>query len=115
MDQEEMLALCAGMEGAQEAHPFGPYPICFRAGGRIFAQVYPDKVTLRCDHAMAEQWRAEYPGVVVRGYHCPPAQAPYFNTIPLAGVEDRLLCEMANHAHPTVLFGALKKAPKWRA
>jgi hypothetical protein len=85
MDMEEMLALCAGMEGAQEAHPFGPYPICFRAGGRIFAQVYPDKVTLRCDRAMGERWRAERPGVVARGYHCPPAQAPYFVTVPLEG------------------------------
>ncbi len=31
----------------------------------------------------ADFYRRMYPGVVVRGYHCPPVQQPYWNTIEL--------------------------------
>ena len=56
-----------------------------------------------------EFYRQLYPGVVVRGYHCPPVQQPYFNTFPLDGqVPDDMIAEMIEHSYQTVV-GKLPK------
>ena len=50
-----------------------------------------------------------FPRVIVRGYHCPPVQQPYFNTLPLDGrVPDDLILEMIEHSYATVV-GKLPK------
>ena len=81
--------------------------------GRIFAQVFvlkgKDTVTLNCERMTGEFYRQLYPGVVVRGYHCPPVQQPYFNTFPLDGkVPDDMIAEMIEHSYQTVV-GKLPK------
>ena len=60
-----------------------------------------------------EFYRHLYPGAVVRDYHCPPVQQPYFNTVSLDGtVPDEVLLEMIEHSY-TVVTGKLPK--KYRA
>ena len=81
--------------------------------GRIFAQLFllrgEPKVTLNCDMMMGDLYRSIYPGKVTRGYHCPPIQQPYFNTVTLDGsVPDDVLIEMIEHAF-TVVVGKLPK------
>lgn len=107
MDMMQLTALCASLSDAEECFPFGPLPVCYKAGPkrRLFAQVYPDKVTLRCTRLMGEVWRAEHPEFLSRGYHCPPRQAPYFITAALEQTPNALLYEMLEHAHDCVLFG----------
>jgi predicted DNA-binding protein (MmcQ/YjbR family) len=48
--------------------------------------------------------------MVVRGYHCPPIQQPYFNTISLDGsVPDDVLAEMIEHSYKVVVGKLPKK------
>ena len=108
MAMQQLLTACRGIEGALECTPFGPLPICFKAGprNRIFAQLNTDKVTFRCTRLMGEVWRAQHPETVTRGYHCPPVQAPYFVTVWHYEAPDELLTEMLRHAHGCALTGA---------
>lgn len=76
---------CLSKRGAYEDCPFGEMPICYKLNGKIFAQLYPQeydyKITLKCTADAGQFYRMAYPGQVVRGYHCPPVQQPYWNTI----------------------------------
>lgn len=95
-----------------ETRPFGEYPICYRVAGKIFAQLTPKEgrfmLTLKTDPIAATIYRSTYPGVVVRGYHCPPVQQPYWNTIDLNEFDEVLLWQMIDEAYEEVI----KKLPK---
>jgi hypothetical protein len=59
---------------------------------------------------MADFYRQAYPGSVVRGWHCPPVQQPFFNTVSLDGsVPDDEIYAMIDHAYATVVA----KLPKY--
>ncbi len=109
MELDAILTYCQAKPGAVETLPFGPWPVCFKVGGKIFAQVYPDKITLKCTRFAGERLREAYPGVVVRGYHCPPVQQPYWNTIFYEGFPKEELPNMIGLAYETVV-NALPKA-----
>ena len=94
---------------AEEAHPFGEWPICYKVGGKIFAQIYPDKITLKCTAFSGEAFRNAWPGIVVRGYHCPPVQQPYWNTIDLSRFPPEELPMMVDHAYETVVASFSRK------
>lgn len=53
-----------------------------------------------------------YPQKVVRGYHCPPVQQPYWNTVHLNDFPDVELLNMIDHAYETVLHSFSKKVQK---
>lgn len=85
-----------------------------KSPARIFAQIFVLKdepsVTLNCDRMTGEFYRGAYPGTVARGWHCPPVQQPYFNTVKLSGdVPDDELLRMIEHSYQTVLL----KLPKY--
>ena len=103
MDISELKAYCLRKPFAEETYPFGEWPICYKVKGKIFAQVYPDKITLKCTAFSGEAFRNAYPGIVVRGYHCPPVQQPYWNTINLARFPGEELPMMIDHAYETVV------------
>jgi predicted DNA-binding protein (MmcQ/YjbR family) len=113
MTAEDILNYCLAKPGAHIDFPFGDIPVCVKVGNRLFAQLYPKqddfKITLNCDRVIGEMYRNSYPDAVTRGYHCPPAQQPYFNTVRLSGVvpEDELK-KMIDHSYATVV----KKLPK---
>lgn len=113
MTTEEILNYCLAKPGAYIDFPFGDIPVCVKVGKRLFAQLYPKqedcKITLNCDRVMGEMYRNSYLDVVTRGYHCPPAQQPYFNTIRLKGVvSGDELKKMIDHSYTIVV----KKLPK---
>ena len=95
-----------------ETRPFGVDPICYRVSGKIFAQLTPKenwfKITVKTNPNAADFYRHMYPGVVVRGYHCPPVQQPYWNTIELEQFEEDVLWQMLDEAYAEVI----KKLPK---
>jgi predicted DNA-binding protein (MmcQ/YjbR family) len=115
MTVDEILQYCLSKKGAYIDFPFGSVPICVKVEKRLFAQLYPKpedyKITLNCDRMMGEVYRNLYPGTVVRGYHCPPIQQPYFNTVYLSGpVSDEELKNMIDHSYETVISKLPKKA-----
>ena len=109
MELSEIKGYCLNKTGATETFPFGDWPICYRVGGKIFAQVYPDKITVKCTAFSGEAFRTAYPGIVVRGYHCPPVQQPYWNTIYLDKFPAGELPMMIDHAYETVVASLPKK------
>ena len=109
MTHEEIKSHCLTRPGAVETYPFGEWPICYKVAGKIFAQVYEDKITLKCTRFAGELFRAQYPGVVVRGYHCPPVQQPYWNTIDLTRFPTEELPYQIDLAYDTVVRGLPKK------
>ncbi|HEX2946745.1 MAG TPA: MmcQ/YjbR family DNA-binding protein [Clostridia bacterium] len=116
MTTDEIIQYCLSKTGAYVDFPFGDIPMCIKVSNRLFAQIYPKpedhKLTLNCDRAAGEFYRSEYPGTVVRGYHCPPAQQPYFNTVYLdKGIPDEKLKDMIDHSYSTVV-GKLPKRQK---
>ena len=108
MELTKIQRLCLEKPGAEETYPFGPWPVCYKVCGKIFAQVYPDKLTLKCTAFSAEAFRQAYPGIVVRGYHCPPVQQPYWNTVHLEHFPEEELPMLIAHAYETVV----EKLPK---
>ena len=80
--------------------------------GRIFLQVLGGararQVTLRCTPATGEVLRELYPGAVARGWHCPPVQAPYFNTFAACELPGDLVVRLIDEAYSE----AKKRLPK---
>ena len=118
MTPQEIVDTCLALPGAYLDYPFGPdAAICkvkapSSEKGRIFAQVFElkgeDCATFNCDRPTGEFYRALYPEAVTRGWHCPPVQQPYFNTVKLVGVSDEELLRMIEHAY-WVVRGKLPK------
>lgn len=100
---------CLSKYGAVLELPFGPSPACFKVGGKIFAQLYPDKLTLKCTLSQGQLFRSLWPGVVVRGYHCPPVQQPYWNTFDLSQFPEDELPNMIDLAYRAVLDSFSKR------
>lgn len=112
MGIDEIMAYCLGKPGAVETFPFGPWPVCYKVGGKIFSQVYPDKLTLKCTRFAGERFRAQYPGIIVRGYHCPPVQQPYWNTVDLTRFPPEELPGLIDLAYETVVGQLPQKTRK---
>lgn len=109
MTSAEIEAYCLAKPKSYRDLPFGNVPVCFKVNGKIFAQLYPDKLTLKCSAFSGEAFRHAYPGVVVRGYHCPPVQQPYWNTIYLSKFPMEELSMMIDHAYETVIASFSKR------
>jgi len=118
MTQDEIIRYCLSKPGAFLDYPFGVDVTVVKvksknSAARIFTQVFylkgAAKVTLNCDMMTGDFYRTVYPGAVTRGYHCPPVQQPYFNTVDLGGaVPDEELLGMIDHAYQV----AVGKLPK---
>lgn len=113
---KEIRDYCLSKHKAYEDYSFGDIPICYKLNNKIFAQIYPMstdyKITLKCTVDVGEFYRRIYPKKVVRGYHCPPVQQPYWNTIYLDDFPDDELLNMIDHAYDTVLKSFSKKVQK---
>ena len=113
---EEIIRYCLEKPRAYETYPFGDIPVCIKVNGRIFAQLYPRredyKITLKCTAEYGDFYRTLYPGRVVRGYHCPPVQQPYWNTVYLQDFPRDELLGMIDHAYDTVVKSFSKKVQR---
>ena len=113
---EQIKEYCLTKHKAYEDHPFGDIPICYKLNKKVFAQIYPNqwdyKITLKCAADAGQFYRMVYPDKVVRGYHCPPVQQPYWNTVYLDDFPDDELLNMIDHAYDTVLKSFSKKVQR---
>ncbi len=118
--QGKLTGYCLEKNGAYPDWPFGEDVTVIKVKapsqekGRIFAQFFTLKdkpcATFNCSAETGYFYRSVYPGSVTRGYHCPPVQQPYFNTVSLDGtVPYGELLLMIDHAYETVL----KKLPNY--
>ena len=111
---EELIGYCLRKSQAYEDYPFGPQPVCIKVKGKIFAEIYSGpgnyKITLKCDPLLAQVYRLQFPGVVMRGYHCPPSQQPHRNTVLVERLEEGLLQKMIDHSYDIVVKGLPKSA-----
>lgn len=108
IDIDEIIDYCLTKQDAYKDYPFGDIPICIRYNKKIFAQIYPNswdyKITLKCNPDSAEFYRRIFPQAVTRGYHCPPVQQPYWNTVKLDLIPKDELWNMIDHAYEQVLL-----------
>ncbi len=116
MDSAEWMEIhdyCMAKPCAYESRPFGELPICYRVAGKIFAQLFVKedwfKITLKTNPEVAGFYRKLFPDVVVRGWHCPPVQQPYWNTISLNRFEKEQLWEMIDEAYEEIIAKLTKK------
>ena len=116
MQVQEIKDYCMSKFSAYEECPFGDVPICYKLNNKIFAQLYPYehdyKITLKCTADAGSFYRMVYPEKVVRGYHCPPVQQPYWNTIYLDDFPNEELLNMIDHAYETVFKSFSKNIQK---
>jgi len=117
MTAQTLIDYCLRKPSAYVNCPFGPDLVCARIGSRIFAEIFLTQpwVTLKCEPLYGQAMRQTYPEAIRRGYHCPPLQHPYNNTILLTGgvPEDEIL-RMADHSYDYTL-GKLSKAERQEA
>ena len=110
---EELIQYCCSKRKAYIDYPFGNVPICIKVNNKIFAEIYPHeanyKITLKCERNLAGFFRYQYPGVVERGYHCPPVQQPYRNTVWVNKIDDNILFSMIDHSYKEVIKSFSKK------
>ena len=104
MDIPQLMERALTYPAACAESPFGPDCVCIRIGehGPIFANFAftTGWVSFRCDPVQGQVWRSQFPGTVRRGYHCPPVQQPYNNTVDLDGtVPDEILLHMLEHSY----------------
>ncbi len=117
MTHQHLLEYCLSKKGAYTDFPFGEDCTVVKVRGRIFAQLFILRgrvaATLNCERMTGEFYRKIYPEDVSRGYHCPPIQQPYFNTIWLdGGVPDEELYRMADHSYSYVVSKLSKKVQR---
>lgn len=108
MTLPELMQLAQTLPAACTESPFGPESVCVRIGphGRIFASFMPMPgwVSFKCEPNQGMDWRQQYPGTVRRGWHCPPVQQPYNNTLTMDGtVPDEVLRQMLFHSYDCAL------------
>lgn len=113
MRKELIIEYSLTKPGAYLTYPFGEIPICIKVDDKIFAELYPNeedyKITLRCEPMLGDFYRRQYPDVVVRGYHCPPVQQPYKNTIYINKIDGDLLLDMIDHSYEQAIGRMTKK------
>lgn len=110
MGPRELDELCRSFPGAEAGHPFGPDTTVYKVGGKMFALVFPGgeppSVNLKCDPALAEQLRLDFPNSILPGYHM---NKRHWNTVRLDGtLEDALLTELIEDSWDLVVDGLPK-------
>ncbi len=102
MDREAVAACCRSMRGATEGYPFSPDALVFKVGGRIFAILGDDSVSLKCAPHLAVALREEF-AAVTAGYHL---NKRHWNTIRLDGsVPEDALREWIEDSYELALGG----------
>lgn len=117
MTRQQLLAYCLAQKGAYPDHPFGPDFDVVKVKGKIFAQLFDlngtPMLTVNGDAVTNDFHRVRYPDAIRRGWHCPPVQQPYFNTIDLTGgVPDEELLAMVDFSYRYIVGKLPKKVQK---
>jgi predicted DNA-binding protein (MmcQ/YjbR family) len=69
--RDELVAYCLAKPGAEETYPWGEDDLVAKVGGKGFAFIGPDGVSVKCgrDAAEAAEWRERYPDAITRSHY----------------------------------------------
>ena len=102
MDRDAVIAACRSKTGATEGYPFGEGALVFKVGGKVFAILGDQSVSLKCDPGLAEILRQQY-AAVTAGYHL---DKRHWNTVALDGsVPDDVLEDWIEDSYALVVAG----------
>lgn len=105
-----IIDYCLSLKFAEKDYPFGPEPLVMKVGGKMFALIADNAISLKCDPVIAENLREQHEAVKP-GYHL---NKKHWNTvtvdgsIPLGEIND-----MIAHSYALV-FKGLPKAERSR-
>lgn len=107
-----IVSYCLSKKGAREDYPFGPDPLVFKVGSKMFALVFESggypHLSLKCDPVLAEILRQQY-DAVKPGYHL---NKRHWNTVIVDGsIPEEELLEMIDHSYELV-YKSLKKSER---
>jgi predicted DNA-binding protein (MmcQ/YjbR family) len=107
---EPLRDYCQAKAGATAERPFGPSPLVFKVGGKLFALIGDDEeplhLILKCDPDEALFLRDMYTAVTP-GYHM---NKKHWNSIRLDGsLPDDLIQQMIDDSYKLVVAGLSKK------
>lgn len=107
MSPDELRAFCLDFNAAVEDFPFGAETSVFKVAGKMFALAALDgrplTVNLKCEPENAVRLRAEYPSLIVPGWHM---NKRHWNTVTVDGdLPDRLVRELVEDSYDLVVAG----------
>ena len=106
MDRDAVIATCRSLKAATEGYPFGEGVLVFKVGGKVFAILGDDSVSLKCDPGLAEILREQH-AAVTAGYHL---DKRHWNTVALDGsVADELLEDWIQDSYALVVAGLSRR------
>ncbi|UVI31135.1 MmcQ/YjbR family DNA-binding protein [Paenibacillus spongiae] len=107
---EILTEYCSCKPGAEQTYPFGPQPLVMKVGGKMFALISPDHISLKCDPVIAENLREQH-AAVTPGYHL---NKKHWNTVHVDGaLALDELTDMIDHSYELV-FKSLPKTVRNR-
>ncbi|MDE5618063.1 MAG: MmcQ/YjbR family DNA-binding protein [Clostridia bacterium] len=111
---DDIYNYCSAKKYACASQPFGFDSLLFKIANHYFCILYELKgrsaITVKCTAEQGIFLREKYNGDIVRGYHCPPVQQPYNNTIYLdSKVPDSEIYEMIDFSYSLVLSKLTKR------
>ncbi|MBW7454900.1 MmcQ/YjbR family DNA-binding protein [Paenibacillus sepulcri] len=104
----EMLTdYCLDKPGAVKEYPFGPGTMVVKVGGKIFAFLSGQAISLKCDPVIAENLREQHEAVTP-GYHL---NKKHWNSIRVDGsLTGEEIKSMIDHSYELVYKGLPKAA-----
>jgi predicted DNA-binding protein (MmcQ/YjbR family) len=104
-----VVAYLLAKPGAEAGYPFGPGPLVFKVGGKMFALLSedsdPETINLKCDPDEALALRAAHK-TITPGYHM---DKRHWNTLTLDGsLPDDLVLELMDQSYSLVVKGLPK-------
>ena len=100
MTPARLRKACLALAGAEETFPFDADNSVFKVGGKIFAILDRDSVSLKCDPGYAAALREQYPAITP-GYHL---NKRHWNTVRLDGsIPQALLDELIQESYDLIV------------
>jgi lincosamide nucleotidyltransferase A/C/D/E len=107
MTKREFIEYCLSKPGAAQDYPFGPEPVAFKVGGKVFATAYTKngvtRFGLKCDPGLSDMTRRQYTAVTLM------YKSPYWIYIRQGGdIPDREVKFLTDHSYG-LIYKALPK------
>ncbi|GMK42754.1 hypothetical protein PCCS19_58140 [Paenibacillus sp. CCS19] len=106
IDYEFVRTYCLSRPYTQETYPFGPEPLVVKVGGKMFALISPDSISLKCDPAIALNLREQNPEAIKPGYHL---NKKHWNTVMYGPkISEEEIQDLIDHSYDLVVRGLTK-------
>ena len=98
---EQYKKICLLFPESEETYPFDEHTCAMKVNGKVFALLYEDNISLKCDPWLALDYREMYKGVTA-GYHL---NKKHWNSVNLnSDVSKKEIIEMIIHSYKCVVL-----------